>query len=63
MIENYNEIDLKSFSLEELEELEKRVEDEISRYNNLQHAKKIALNSLYGSFGTKYFRFYDRKLA
>jgi DNA polymerase elongation subunit (family B) len=35
----------------------------ISRYNNIQHSRKIALNSLYGAMGTPYFRFYDIRLA
>jgi len=35
----------------------------ISKYNNLQLAKKVALNSAYGAMGSKYFRFYDLRLA
>ena len=34
---------------------------EISRCNNIQMAKKIALNSAYGAIGNQYFRYY--KLA
>jgi DNA polymerase elongation subunit (family B) len=35
----------------------------ISKYNNLQLAKKVALNSAYGAMGSKYFRFYDLRQA
>jgi DNA polymerase elongation subunit (family B) len=36
-----------------------RLESEISRYTNAQMAKKIQLNSAYGAFGNKHFRYYD----
>ena len=39
----------------------KKLEKEISRCNNIQMAKKIALNSAYGALGNAYFRYY--KLA
>jgi DNA polymerase elongation subunit (family B) len=39
----------------------KELEKEIARCNNIQMAKKIALNSAYGSVGNQYFRYY--KLA
>ena len=39
------------------------IEKRIARYNNLQLAKKLALNSAYGTMGSKYFRFYDVRLA
>jgi DNA polymerase elongation subunit (family B) len=39
----------------------KELEKEISRCNNIQMAKKIALNSAYGAIGNQYFRYY--KLA
>ena len=32
---------------------------DISRYNNIQMAKKISLNSAYGAIGNQYFRYYD----
>jgi DNA polymerase elongation subunit (family B) len=35
----------------------------IARYNNLQLAKKLSLNSAYGAMGSQYFRFYDLRLA
>ena len=40
-------------------EIEKRV----ARYNNLQLAKKVSLNSAYGALGSQYFRFYDLRMA
>jgi len=39
----------------------KQLEKEISRCNNVQMSKKIALNSAYGACGSEYFRYY--KLA
>ena len=39
----------------------KALEKEISRCDNIQMAKKIALNSAYGAIGNEYFRYY--KLA
>jgi DNA polymerase elongation subunit (family B) len=35
----------------------------ISRYENLQLAKKVGLNSAYGALGSQYFRFYDLRQA
>lgn len=35
----------------------------ISKYDNLQLAKKVGLNSAYGAMGSKYFRFYDLRQA
>jgi DNA polymerase elongation subunit (family B) len=35
----------------------------IARYNNLQLAKKVSLNSAYGAMGSQYFRFYDLRAA
>ena len=32
---------------------------DISRYNNIQMAKKISLNSAYGAIGNQYFRYYQ----
>jgi DNA polymerase elongation subunit (family B) len=40
-------------------EIDKRV----ARYNNLQLAKKVSLNSAYGALGSQYFRFYDLRMA
>ncbi len=44
---------------EEKFECEKR----ISKYKNLQMAKKVQLNSAYGALGNQYFRFYDIRQA
>ena len=41
----------------------KFLELEIARYNNLQMAKKVSLNSAYGAAGNQYFRFYDIRIA
>ena len=35
----------------------------VARYNNLQLAKKVSLNSAYGAMGSQYFRFYDLRMA
>ena len=42
---------------------ERKYQNEISKYNNIQMARKIALNSAYGAIGNQYFRYYDRKMA
>jgi DNA polymerase elongation subunit (family B) len=39
------------------------IEKKIARYNNLQLAKKVSLNSAYGALGSQYFRFYDLRMA
>ena len=36
---------------------------DISRYNNIQMAKKISLNSAYGAIGNVWFRYYDLLVA
>ena len=43
----------------------KKVEydNEVSRLNNMQMARKIQLNSAYGALGNQYFRFYDIRQA
>lgn len=41
----------------------KQLEIDISRYHNLQHAKKIQLNSAYGALANKYFRWFDNENA
>lgn len=41
----------------------KDIENRIARYNNLQLAKKVCLNSAYGALGNQYFRFFDIRLA
>jgi DNA polymerase elongation subunit (family B) len=46
-------------------DVEKRyqLENTIARYDNLQLAKKVSLNSAYGAMGSEYFRFYDLRMA
>lgn len=39
------------------------IKNRISRYDNLQLAKKVSLNSAYGAMGSQYFRFYDLRQA
>ena len=36
---------------------------DIAKYNNIQMAKKISLNSAYGAIGNEYFRYYDLLIA
>ena len=36
---------------------------DISKYNNIQMAKKISLNSAYGAIGNNWFRYYDLMIA
>ena len=37
--------------------------EEIKRLNNKQHAIKILLNSCYGALGSRFFRYYDLRIA
>jgi DNA polymerase elongation subunit (family B) len=39
------------------------IEKDIARYNNIQLAKKISLNSAYGAIGNNYFRYYKLENA
>lgn len=41
----------------------KQLEKDISKYKNLQLAKKVQLNSAYGALGNQYFRFFDIRMA
>ena len=36
---------------------------DVSRYNNIQMARKISLNSAYGAIGNEWFRYYDLRIA
>ena len=36
---------------------------DIARYNNIQMAKKISLNSAYGAIGNNWFRYFDLLVA
>lgn len=49
----------KSVSESEKKELEKQ----IAKFNNIQLAKKVTLNSAYGAIGNQYFRFFDIRIA
>ena len=42
---------------------EPRLLKDIARYNNIQMAKKISLNSAYGAIGNNWFRYYDILVA
>ena len=42
---------------------DKRLLKDISKYNNIQMAKKISLNSAYGALGNVWFRYYDLLVA
>jgi DNA polymerase elongation subunit (family B) len=51
--------------LENEKDVSKRftIEKRIARYNNLQLAKKVCLNSAYGAMGNEFFRFFDLRIA
>jgi len=57
----------KKIMLEAKKEYEKNptneLKNKISKYDNLQMARKIALNSLYGALGNKYFRWFEIEFA
>ena len=61
----------KKKSLEAKQELENEknkskhfeIQKRIARFNNLQLAKKVCLNSAYGAMGNEFFRFYDLRIA
>lgn len=42
---------------------DKSLKKDISKFNNIQMARKIQLNSLYGAFANEWFRFYDDRIA
>lgn len=42
---------------------DQKLQKDISRFNNIQLAKKIALNSAYGALGNQYFRYFDIRQA
>lgn len=47
----------------ELNGRKKQLRLDISKFDNLQNSKKLCLNSLYGCLGTKFFRFFDVRMA
>jgi len=56
-------VNLSELSDSELKSLREKTLKEVSRCNNIQMARKIQLNSLYGSIGTPYFRYYKLENA
>jgi DNA polymerase elongation subunit (family B) len=58
-----NEIDYSKLSDEQLLELRAQTVKNIAKYDNYQMAIKIRLNSLYGSIGNQYFRYYKLENA
>ena len=64
----YNDrVKYKKLMLEAKQEYEntgkKSLLKDISRYNNIQMAKKISLNSAYGAIGNNWFRYFDLLVA
>ena len=64
----YNDrVKYKKLMLEAQQEYEntkdKSLLKDISRYNNIQMAKKISLNSAYGAIGNNWFRYFDLLVA
>jgi len=53
----------KQYQKETNEQKKIELENTIAKYNNLQLAKKVGLNSAYGVMGSSYFRFYDLRMA
>ena len=51
------------YQLETDKDKKYELEKLVARYNNLQLAKKVSLNSAYGALGSQYFRFYDLRQA
>ena len=56
-------VDLKKLTDRELIVLRENTKKEISKYTNNQMARKVQLNSLYGSVGNEYFRYYKLENA
>lgn len=52
-----------SLSLPELKKLQYNLKNQIRKYEVLQVTKKVQLNSAYGTLGSKYFTFFDVRLA
>ena len=45
------------------EQEKNELDKQIAKYNNIQLAKKVTLNSAYGAIGNPYFRWYDIRIA
>lgn len=56
---NYEEIDLSTYSTEELKTILTQEETKDSLANTDQLNRKILINSLYGALGSEHFRFYS----
>jgi DNA polymerase elongation subunit (family B) len=54
---------VEEMSRQELLEAKALLQKDISKYKNLQLAKKVQLNSAYGALGNQYFRFFDVRQA
>lgn len=54
---------MKDLSDKDLLELKNKLENKIAALDNEQTAIKVLLNSLYGAFGTPYFRLFDVRIA
>lgn len=54
---------LTTLSNDDLLQLKKDLEYDISKYHNFQLVRKVQLNSAYGALGNNYFRFYSTDLA
>ena len=53
----------KAYEKETNKERKREITNQISKYKNLQLAKKVQLNSAYGALGNQYFRFFDIRQA
>jgi len=53
----------KAYEKETDKERKREISNQISKYKNLQLAKKVQLNSAYGALGNQYFRFFDIRQA
>lgn len=56
-------MDFSSLSNDELKALQKQTTNDIAKYHNMQLAKKILLNSAYGSMSNQWFWFYSDVMA
>jgi DNA polymerase elongation subunit (family B) len=53
----------KAYEKETDKDQKREISNQISKYKNLQLAKKVQLNSAYGALGNQYFRFFDTRQA
>ena len=57
------DVKLEELTNEQLYALEKQLANDAAKFNSMQMAQKILLNSLYGALGTNSFRYFDLNLA